>query len=84
VTEQPWIHQVEIPDATGALKEEYDRALRRAGRLWHIVQIMSVNPAVLQASIGQYLAIMYGPSPLGRVERELLATVVSAELDCFY
>jgi alkylhydroperoxidase family enzyme len=80
----PWIQQVAIPDATGALKLEYDKALGRAGRLWHIVQIMSVNPAVLKASIEHYLAIMYGPSPLDRVQRELLATVVSAELECFY
>jgi alkylhydroperoxidase family enzyme len=84
VSERPWIHQVAIPEASGLLKEEYDKALRRAGRLWHIVQIMSVNPPVLKASIDYYLAIMYGPSPLDRVQRELLATVTSAELDCFY
>jgi alkylhydroperoxidase family enzyme len=80
----PWIHQVPIPEAAGLLREEYDKALRRAGRLWHIVQIMSINPPVLKASIDSYLAIMYGPSPLSRVQRELLATVTSAELDCFY
>src|SRR6266581_5067044 len=68
----------------GAAQAEFDAALRRAGRLWHIVHVMSLNPTVLKASIEQYLAIMYGPSPLSRVQRELLATVVSAELDCFY
>jgi len=31
-----------------------------------------------------YAAIMFGPSRLSRFRRELLATVVSAELDCFY
>jgi len=80
----PWIAQVPLEDATGLLKQQYDEALRRAGRLWHIVQIMSVNPPVLKTSIELYLAIMYGPSPLSRLQRELLATVVSAELDCFY
>lgn len=79
-----WIHQVEIDDATGLLKQEYDKAIRRAGRLWHIVQVMSANPRVLKASIEFYLAVMYGPSPLSRLQRELLATVVSGELDCFY
>ncbi len=34
--------------------------------------------------MAQYAAIMFGPSPLSRFQRELLATVVSAELDCFY
>lgn len=80
----PWIRQVPPDEATGLLKAEYEKALRRAGRLWHIVQIMSVNPRALKASMEFYLAVMYGPSPLTRVQRELVATVVSAELDCFY
>ena len=79
-----WIRQIPITEASGLLKEEFDKAMRRAGRLWHIVNVMSLNPAVLKASIEQYLAIMYGPSPLSRLQRELLATVVSAELECFY
>ena len=45
---------------------------------------MSLNAPVLRATMGQYGAIMFGPSPLSRVQRELLATVVSAELECFY
>ncbi len=80
----PWIKQVPVDEATGLLKEELDKALRRVGRVWHIVHVMSVNPAVLKTSIAQYLALMYGPSPLTRVQRELLATVTSAELACRY
>ncbi len=80
----PWIHQVPIEEATGSLKKQFDAALERAGRVWHIVQIMSVNPPVLEASIRFYATIMKGPSPLTRVQRELLATVVSQELACHY
>jgi alkylhydroperoxidase family enzyme len=80
----PWIRQIPLERATGQLKEEFDKAIRRAGRVWHIVQLMSLNPPVLKTSIELYLAIMYGPSPLTRVQRELLAVVVSAELDCHY
>jgi alkylhydroperoxidase family enzyme len=80
----PWIDQVGVGEATGLLKAEYDKAIRRAGRVWKIVQIMSLNPRVLKASMEQYLAIMYGSSPLSRMQRELLGTVVSAELDCHY
>ncbi len=80
----PWIEQIPVEEATGLLKTEFDKAMRRAGRVWHIVHIMSLNPRVLKASIEQYIQIMYGPSPLSRVQRELLATVVSAELDCHY
>ena len=79
-----WIEETPPHEATGALKRELDAAIQRAGRVWNIVQVMSLNPATLKASMAQYGAIMYGPSPLSRVQRELLATVVSAELDCFY
>ena len=80
----PWIKQIPIAEATGLLKEEFDKALKRAGRVWHIVHIMSVNPRALRDSIGFYATIMMGESPLTRVQRELLATVVSAELHCDY
>jgi len=79
-----WIHQVPVDEATGPLKKEFDAAIGRAGRVWNIVHIMSVNAMVMKASMGMYKAIMYGSSPLSRVQRELLATVVSAELNCRY
>ena len=44
----PWIQQISIDEATGQLKREFDKAIRRAGRVWHIVHIMSVNPRVLK------------------------------------
>ena len=77
-------HQVPLEEATGALKQEYDKSIRRAGRVWNIVGIMSLNPSVMRASMQQYIAIMYSESPLSRFQRELLATVVSAELQCHY
>jgi alkylhydroperoxidase family enzyme len=45
---------------------------------------MSLNPAVLKASMDLYKAIMFGESRLSRKERELLATVTSAEQFCGY
>lgn len=80
----PWIHQIPVEKARGLLKAEFDKATRRAGRVWNIVHIMSLNPRVMKASMEQYIAIMFGPSPLSRLQRELLATVVSTELDCHY
>jgi alkylhydroperoxidase family enzyme len=80
----PWIEQVPIEEATGVLKEEFEAAFRRAGRVWHIVHVMSVNPEALRDSLRFYRTIMFGPSPLTRVQRELLATVTSAELECHY
>jgi hypothetical protein len=80
----PWIEQVPIDAATGLLKEEFDRALERAGRVWNILHIMSVNPEAMRDSIGLYVTIMMGGSPLTRIQRELLATVTSAALECHY
>ncbi len=80
----PWIHQILIAEATGLLKREFDKAIKRAGRVWHIVHIMSLNPLVLKSSMDMYGAVMHGRSPLSRVQREMLATVVAAERHCRY
>ena len=79
-----WISEIPREEATGLLRRELDAAVQRSGRVWNIVQAMSLNAPVLKATMGQYAAIMFGPSPLSRVQRELLATVVSAEAGCFY
>jgi alkylhydroperoxidase family enzyme len=80
----PWIKVIPPDEATGQLKTEYDAAIKRAGRIWNIVGIMSQNPQVLKASMDIYLAILYGPSPLSRIQREMLAVVVSAANRCVY
>lgn len=79
-----WITEIPREDATGMLRRELDAAVERSGRVWNIVRVMSVNAPVLRSAMAQYGAIMFGSSPLSRVQRELLATVVSAELECFY
>ena len=74
----------EVDDASGVLKEEYDAAVGRAGKVFNIVKAMSLRPSVLRRSMELYKGIMFGPSGLSRQERELLATVVSRENDCHY
>ena len=74
----------DVDDATGVLKEEYDAAVGRAGKVFNIVKAMSPNPDVLRRSMQLYKGVMFGPSKLSRQERELLATVVSRENDCHY
>lgn len=75
---------IDPDDATGQLRDEYDAAVARAGRVYNIVRSMSLRPGVLQRSMEMYKAIMFGPSALSRADRELLATVVSATNDCYY
>ncbi len=79
-----WISEIPLEKSTGLLRRELEASVKRSGRVWNIVQVMSLNAPVLKATMEQYIAIMFGPSPLSRVQRELIATVVSAELDCFY
>jgi alkylhydroperoxidase family enzyme len=79
-----WIRTVPDDDARGPLKASYDAAIRRAGKVYNIVRIMSPNPPVLDASMELYRAMMFGPSPLSRAVRELLATVVSRANQCHY
>jgi alkylhydroperoxidase family enzyme len=80
----PWIEQVPIEDADGLLKQQFDEAIKRAGRVWNIVHVMSQNPAALRDNIRLYITLMMGESPLSRTQRELLATVTSAEMECHY
>ena len=80
----PHIRLIEPEEATGLLATEYDAAIGRAGKIFNIVKAMSLNPAVLQASMEMYKAVMFGPSSLSRAERELLATVTSNANDCHY
>jgi alkylhydroperoxidase family enzyme len=75
---------IEVEAATGELRLEYDAAIGRAGKVFNIVKAMSLNPAVLNAAMGLYRAIMFGPSELSRADRELLAVVVSNANDCHY
>lgn len=71
-------------EATGLLRRLFDEAVARAGRVYGIVRLMSPNPPVLDASMKMYRAVMFGPSPLTRSQREMLAVVVSRTNDCFY
>jgi alkylhydroperoxidase family enzyme len=79
-----WIHIIPPEEAEGPLAAEYAAAEARAGRVWNIVAVMSQNPRAMKASMGLYLALMYGPSPLSRARREMLAVVVSAANRCHY
>ena len=79
-----YLRLIDESEATGPLKQEYDEAIERAGKVFNIVKAMSLRPAVLRQAMGLYKAVMFGPSDLSRAERELLAVVVSCANDCHY
>jgi len=80
----PYIKQITIDQATGLLKKELEKAVARAGRVWNIVQIMSLNGRVMKSSMEMYGATMFAKSPLSRAQREMLAVVVSKANHCVY
>ena len=80
----PNLRLIDVDEATGELKREYDAAIGRAGKVFNIVKAMCLRPGVLRRSMELYKAIMFGPSELSRAERELLAVVVSRANDCHY
>ena len=79
-----WISTVSDEEAQGRLAKCFAAARERAGRVFNVVRLMSPNPAVLDASMGLYVAVMKGPSPLSRAQREMLAVVVSRANHCHY
>ena len=50
----------------------------------NIIQIHAVHPAVMRQHWELYRELMYGPGPLSRREREVLALRVSGLNHCVY
>lgn len=80
-----WIHTHGDDTDDVRVRAIFDAARKRAGRVFGIVRLMSVQPAILQASMGLYMATTSAKdSPLPRWFRELIAVRVSRLNDCFY
>ena len=80
----PFIRQIGLEESTGPLRRFLDATVKRAGRIWNIVGIQSLNPQTAQASMRLYGAVMFGESALSRRQREMLAVVTSRANNCFY
>ena len=79
-----WIRVIDEDEAEGDLKAQYVAAHQRAGKLFNVVKISSLNPALNRTFMQVYLRLMRGRSELSRREREMLATVVSRANSCHY
>jgi len=79
-----WIASIPAPDASGELKDLYERIGGARGGVARIHQAQSLNPKVLAAHFEHYKAIMFQPSPLSRGDREALAVAVSRANACDY
>lgn len=80
-----WIETIREDEWAGDLAELYGQVFDRdAGRVDNIMQIHSLNPAALAAHNLVYRSAMSGTAGLRKVERELIATVVSIINECDY
>ena len=79
-----WIRTIKKEEATGELAGLYGKMLEPDGSVDQILSIHSLNPASLKSHFDLYKQCMYGPSELTRVQREMIAVVVSAANRCHY
>ena len=79
-----FIKLFKFQDSTGLLKKEYEKGMRRAGRIWNILTIQSQTPEILKNSMNLYGSTMFGNSNISRFDSELLAVVTSISNECEY
>ena len=88
-----WIRTVSDGEAEGFLAEQFAAARERAGRVFGIVRLMSLQPRTLEASMRMYREVMFGRARasdgggiggLARQQREMLAVVVSRANHCHF
>ncbi len=72
------------PEADRALAEAYRRVAGPDREAANILAVSSLNPRAMEDHARLYRGLMFGPSPLSRTERELVATVVSRANSCHY
>ena len=79
-----WIDTINERDADGSLKDQYAKLKDSRGSVDNILKIHSLNPESLDAHVRLYKTIMYGKSPIRRVNREMIAVLVSSINQCHY
>ena len=79
-----FIKLFKFQESTGLLKKEYEKGLRRAGRIWNILTIQSQTPEILKNSMNLYGSTMFSNSNISRFDSELLAVVTSISNECEY
>jgi alkylhydroperoxidase family enzyme len=83
--EMAWIEIIPDDSWEGDLGEMYPKVVDPTyGRVDHILAVHSLNPRSMAAHQALYESAMAGSATLRKVERELIALVVSLENDCHY
>ena len=79
-----WIAEIDAREAKGSLKDQYSKLKEPWGGIDNILKIHSLNPESLAAHVQLYKTVMFGKSPIPRIDREMIALVVSSINQCHY
>ena len=79
-----WIKVIQEDEAEGKLKETYDKLTEPWGGVDNIMKIHSLNLPSLHGHYEFYKTLMHRRSDLTRIQREMIAVVVSAVNRCHY
>lgn len=77
---------LDLPPAepTPAMAAYFDKCREKIGFVPNVLTAYAHDMAKLEAFAAFYNDLMLAPSPLSKLEREMIAVVVSAENRCFY
>ncbi len=78
VPQADWNKDTSLNDLLGKVKDQEN------GRVDHIMAVHSINPRSMDAHNAVYSSAMSGTASLRKVERELIAFIVSLENHCHY
>ena len=79
-----WIAEIDEREAKGSLKDQYSKLKEPWGGIDNILKIHSLNPESLAAHVQLYKTVMFGKSPIPRIDREMIALMVSSINQCHY
>lgn len=79
-----WIKNIDEEEAQNKLKVYYDAFRAPWGGVDNIVKVQGLIPKYLKSHMDFYRTLIYGSSPLTRVQREMIAIVVAQSNNCQY
>ncbi len=79
-----WIQIIDEEDAQGNLEKMYGWAKISRGSLSNVMKVHSLDPESIRLHMDLYLHLMFGKSTITRLEREMIAVVVSQSNNCNY
>jgi uncharacterized peroxidase-related enzyme len=79
-----WIKVIKEDEASGRLKELYEKYMEPSGIVDNILKIHSLNVKSLNTHYDLYAHLMRGRSDLSRAQREMIAVVASVANNCHH